>query len=272
MRIRPTVMLLAVILIGFTAKVALADHIIWHSPLGMTTADPRLTVEPYFAPPTAVEINTTAAGDLQWVDLGLVVPSDVKIDAITLCYQLASSQSFISQVRLTAMTFPNNATVKHDDGTDLTNTGPDCYLSETEGVDVEGTITLSLRLNFASPNDWIRIGAIGIHVSPLVSGIGGGGVIDNPTTLKLHQNQPNPFGSATTISYALEQGGQVDLSVFDAGGRLIRSLCNESQVAGDHNVIWDGRDDSGRAVASGTYYYRVRIEDQVASRGMVLLR
>jgi len=169
------------------------------------------------------------------------------------------------------MTTPNAATVIHDDGTDQTDIGPICYQSVVNSLPVEGTITLALRLNFGSNEDWVDIGGIGLRVSDVVSGLDGPQPA-SPIGLSLQPNRPNPFHPSTTISYTLESAGLADLQIFDVGGRSVRTLFHGSQSAGEHAVQWDGRDDQGAEMSAGTYYYALRAGDQVASRGMVLLR
>ena len=67
---------------------------------------------------------------------------------------------------------------------------------------------------------------------------------------------PNPFNPSTTISYSLPNNSSVKLDIYDVAGRKVRSLLDESKSAGYHNVVWNGRDENGREVASGMYLYR----------------
>lgn len=78
-----------------------------------------------------------------------------------------------------------------------------------------------------------------------------------PTAFQLSQNFPNPFNPTTTIAYQLPEAAQVVLNVFDLQGHLVRNLIHESQNAGYHQLIWNGRDESGALVASGAYFYRL---------------
>ena len=81
------------------------------------------------------------------------------------------------------------------------------------------------------------------------------GLPDAPASL--HQNHPNPFNPATTFSFDLHHAGEVKLVVLDARGRRIRTLVNGLCPGGANEIHWDGTDDSGRSVASGTYLYRL---------------
>lgn len=69
---------------------------------------------------------------------------------------------------------------------------------------------------------------------------------------------PNPFNPRTTVSLTLNRGRDVTLEVFDAQGRLVRTINDGWLETGDHEFPWDGRDDHGRALASGTYFVRDR--------------
>jgi len=69
---------------------------------------------------------------------------------------------------------------------------------------------------------------------------------------------PNPFNPTTEIKYALEKGGHVTLDLFDVRGRVVRRLVNANRSTGVHSAVWNGRDDTGRTLPSGTYFARMR--------------
>lgn len=90
---------------------------------------------------------------------------------------------------------------------------------------------------------------------------------------KLHQNHPNPFNPSTTITFALERGGPVDLEVYDVAGRLVRRLLQgEERPAGPGVVVWHGEDDHGVSQATGVYLYRLRTAQGERTRRMLLLK
>jgi hypothetical protein len=87
--------------------------------------------------------------------------------------------------------------------------------------------------------------------------------------------EPNPFlrdHPHATFRFSLEQRAQVNLRLFDAQGRLVRSLFSGEAAAGPHAVRWDGRNDRGQEVAAGTFFYRLETAGFVASRRLVRLR
>ncbi len=90
--------------------------------------------------------------------------------------------------------------------------------------------------------------------------------------LTLYQNYPNPFNPATSIRFYLPNPAEVKLEVFDVSGRRIALLAQEHLQAGSHTVEWQGMDDRGTKLASGTYFCHMRVGSTVLTRKMILLR
>ena len=93
-----------------------------------------------------------------------------------------------------------------------------------------------------------------------------------PTTMELSQNYPNPFNPETTIRFALTSAQHATLTVYNVTGQKVRTLVQGTIQAGQQSVVWDGRDDSGNAVASGIYFYRLSTDEETQSRKMVFLK
>ncbi len=94
-----------------------------------------------------------------------------------------------------------------------------------------------------------------------------------PQAWGLYPNVPNPFNPMTTIRYDLPQGCEVALKVFDAAGRLVRVLRDGARERADaHAAVWDGRDDSGHRVASGTYFVRLEAAGEVRTLKVMVVR
>lgn len=83
---------------------------------------------------------------------------------------------------------------------------------------------------------------------------------------------PNPCNPRTEISFSLDKEQRVELSVFDVRGRLISNLARGTLLAGSHHRSWGGMDDHGRAMPSGTYVFRLKLEDIILTRKTLLLR
>ena len=99
------------------------------------------------------------------------------------------------------------------------------------------------------------------------------GVGTSSMMANLYQNVPNPFNPTTSIPYMLEAPAHVKIGIYDVSGSRIAVLNEGKQTPGIHAAIWNGRDQSGRAVPSGVYFYRFEsMPDVTASRKMVLLK
>jgi hypothetical protein len=93
-----------------------------------------------------------------------------------------------------------------------------------------------------------------------------------PLTFALEQNEPNPFNPTTTISFTLPDKAQVKLIVFNILGQHVRTLVDQSLPTGLHEVIFDGRDESGHSLASGIYLYRLSTDKNIQTRKMALIK
>ncbi len=93
-----------------------------------------------------------------------------------------------------------------------------------------------------------------------------------PQFLKFTGAVPNPFNPATDIKFTLPRASDVSLKLYDVSGRLIRSLLTESLSEGSHEVRWNGQDDAGRSVASGTYFARLVAGVETSVKPLVLVR
>jgi hypothetical protein len=125
---------------------------------------------------------------------------------------------------------------------------------------------------------YYKVSAIDIHenespfalLTPeMITGVPG----DRPhLTNVLFQNTPNPFLSSTRIVFSMTEAGRVRLQVFDAKGRLVRVLADEVRQANRYVEAWDSRDDNGRQVPAGTYFYSLEAPGWTASKKMTLAR
>ena len=93
-----------------------------------------------------------------------------------------------------------------------------------------------------------------------------------PAATVLLPNAPNPFNPATTIYFDLARSGPVRLKIYGVDGGLVRTLISGTLDAGRHTEVWDGRDDAGRGVPSGTYLMRLEATDAVQIRKMLMLK
>jgi len=87
---------------------------------------------------------------------------------------------------------------------------------------------------------------------------------------------PNPFKKSMTISYLVPQSkngtSHVQLQIYDASGRIIKTSVDKQMDPGFHTEYWDGTDESGKILPNGIYFYRLRVEKQIKIRKAVLVR
>ena len=93
-----------------------------------------------------------------------------------------------------------------------------------------------------------------------------------PNHVSISQNFPNPFNPATQFSYTLNESGTIFLGIYDIMGKLIYTVYDGFQRAGNHNVLWDGLDQNKRPVSSGVYFYRLVTQSNTISKKMVLAK
>ena len=134
---------------------------------------------------------------------------------------------------------------------------------------------LEVGLNMSADDLAFLQGEIKAHVlriaNVVVSSVPGGDVPDRDAIVAV-SNYPNPFNPMTTVRFELASQQRVHVSVHDAAGKRVRTLDMGTYTAGQHELTWDGRDDAGRGLASGTYLLRLETRDAVESRKLTLVQ
>ena len=95
---------------------------------------------------------------------------------------------------------------------------------------------------------------------------------DRPVAFGLAGNYPNPFNPVTSIAFSTGQTGHVRLSIYNVAGQLVRTLVDDRMAPGVHEVVWDGRDMTGRAAGSGLYVCRLVSHEGALARRMMLVK
>ncbi|MGB2697124.1 MAG: FlgD immunoglobulin-like domain containing protein, partial [Candidatus Zixiibacteriota bacterium] len=95
----------------------------------------------------------------------------------------------------------------------------------------------------------------------------------------LQQNYPNPFNATTIIPFTVHgkqktENGPIptSLRIYNIHGALVRTLVDEKRTGGNYEVIWDGKNEKGEAVASGIYLYKLKAGDSSETKKMILLK
>ncbi|MCB5267838.1 MAG: C25 family cysteine peptidase [Candidatus Cloacimonetes bacterium] len=93
-----------------------------------------------------------------------------------------------------------------------------------------------------------------------------------PSQTALQANYPNPFNPSTTIAFSLAEPAVVKLSVFNLRGQKVKTLTHQMMNRGNHNIVWNGDDDSGRSVSSGIYLIRMETAGSSFTRKAMLMK
>ena len=104
------------------------------------------------------------------------------------------------------------------------------------------------------------------------SGTQSAGQITILTKPRLFQNYPNPFRTQTAIRYSLPAQSKVSLIVYDISGREVRNLIDENKEPGLYTSNWDGKDNQGKSVSSGVYFYRLKTGDYQNTDRAIIIR
>ena len=106
--------------------------------------------------------------------------------------------------------------------------------------------------------DFVNVAAIPSSAAP----------IDSDAGSSIH---PNPFNARAIVTYSILTQGRGSLDIYDSAGRLVRTLVSGSMEPGQRSVAWDGRDNEGQGLASGTYFYSLTLDGQILDKGKAVL-
>jgi O-glycosyl hydrolase/flagellar hook assembly protein FlgD len=124
-------------------------------------------------------------------------------------------------------------------------------------------------------NPWTSVAELSI-IEEGTAGLEDHNESEVPKIFTLCQNYPNPFNPETRINYYLPECGNVIIEIYNMLGKKIRTLVNESQSTGRHQIIWNSLDDAGNRVSSGVNIYKIKVigDKQVwqENRKMILLK
>ena len=93
-----------------------------------------------------------------------------------------------------------------------------------------------------------------------------------PVSFSLSQNYPNPFNPSTTIRFDIPRRAGVTLVLYDILGQRVATLVDQEKGPGRYEAVWNGRNDAGQNVSSGVYIYRLKADDRVQSRKLMLVK
>ena len=129
-----------------------------------------------------------------------------------------------------------------------------------------------LRIYPSEPVKALRVLAGSFNDGQITVPVARDSPVATPGSFALDANYPNPFNPETTIGFDLPNAADTRLEIFDIAGQGLRILLAGWMDGGRHSVTWDGRDESGRRVGSGVYFYRLRTGSAGVVRRMMLLK
>jgi hypothetical protein len=111
-----------------------------------------------------------------------------------------------------------------------------------------------------------------VTVTRVITDVAGDEAVHAPVIMALLPNYPNPFNPATELRYQLSQPAHARLAVYDLQGKRVRLLVDQQLPGGEHQVRWDGKDQTGHAMPSGVYVVRLTAAGKVSAQKIVLAR
>ena len=139
-----------------------------------------------------------------------------------------------------------------------------CDYSGNNTLPETGTIIRFILTKRNYPGDSLLV-----HTDSLRAALG---LVNSVRSFELYQNYPNPFNPTTTLRFQLATPVHVKLEIFNVLGQKVRTLVDAPLPAGEHKVVWNGRNDADHPLGSGLYFYRLTAGDFIKIRKMVLIR
>jgi flagellar hook assembly protein FlgD len=93
-----------------------------------------------------------------------------------------------------------------------------------------------------------------------------------PDKFSLFQNYPNPFNPRTEITFTLAEESEVSMVIYNIRGQVVKKLVNEKLNSGKHTVVWEGKDERGKKVSSGIYFYRLEAGSYSQTKKMIMVK
>ncbi|MDZ4804944.1 MAG: CAP domain-containing protein [Candidatus Eisenbacteria bacterium] len=178
------------------------------------------------------------------------------------------------------LTFQSASATVSGVGNTITRTVPTLALGASDVVEITllagaaGVLVVPVDAQAGEydPNMANNSASLPLGITASQTGVPGDDLDAGRPALSLRPNQPNPFASATRLSWSQPEGGRVLLTIHDAAGRRVTTLVATPFPAGDHAIFWNGNDDDGHAAAAGLYFSRLEFAGQVRTGKLLLTR
>lgn len=239
-----------------------------------------------FYGPGGFHVETIIFGDSSNCDIGVPLPNQsICLDDYGWPYYLDNTPTFglpndYSNAYGTLEGYVTNLAGDTLEGIKISRKGGSPVYTDEEGYFTFNELAIfeDLRIQttpYSTGHLWVQVWPDSIHsINIIIENLVG---IRNKqanyfaNTFQLFQNYPNPLNPSTTISYQLPVDSEVELTIYNLLGQRIRTF-NSKQLAGFHQVQWNGSDEKGMEIASGVYIYQLKSGEFVASKKMIFLK
>jgi YVTN family beta-propeller protein len=219
---------------------------------------------------TLSEIRRVAVGDDPW---GIDVTLDgsalvVACEDVSSVYVIDTGEWSVTPIQLEAGADPRDVDIldsagyAYVAGGQATTTGTRVYVIEI------GTATLKDAFTPTGGGN-ANVVAVQAQVTSAMTAVPDGASVAPAVRLDCY---PNPFNPALSVTYHLAEASEVELSVYNAAGRLVATLDKGAREAGEHHALWPGLDSDGREAATGVYFVRLEAGGDIVTEKSVLLK
>jgi len=226
--------------------------------------------------PVSAEVKIIKASNLQseWGTIPIEIENSVPLAGAQISLQYNSQALVINDVRITDRSQGFNIAYEAKSG------NVTVLLYNLSGSTIAPSIGPVITLKAERISDVVNESSISIKEVVLVDCDGNSIPLltkDVSSTVPLIreysiQNYPSPCYGETEIAYQLPKTSKVSLKIYNSAGRLVKTPVNEYQQTGAHKVRWDGKDESGRLVASGIYFCHILADEFSSIKKIILLR
>ncbi len=218
--------------------VIIANNVAGTQPIGLGGADPSITI-----PVVSITLDDGNAIKAELPNVNITIALDPE--------HLAGTDSNGKVLLYSPNPYESGSSISHWDVSATPN------LLMEPAINDELSSSVDLTLAHFTDLGWLTSLPTAVKTAPGIA---------------MLSNYPNPFNPMTTIRYSVSPAQDVTLAIFDVRGARVRTLESGAVTEGMHEVVWNGRDDAGRAVASGVYYARLVATSQTMTRKIVLLK
>lgn len=206
----------------------------------------------------SIKLETFIAQAGEIITVPVVVQNDVKPCAASMILSYDAQKLSVVEVRSGVDSALMAANTQERGKIRLALINPD-GITGPQGAIVVIMVKLEQGGEIAAPLKFEQLNLLDVQANRIDARTSVDETVALPTTFGLEQNYPNPFNPETSIAYQLPKDALVSLQVYNLTGQVVATLVNGKKPAGHHSALWNGRDEAGRQLPSGVYFYRLLV-------------